>query len=640
MSTSGQYFLRLLVFHFLCFAGSSSLIAADYYVNDDATGSSTGADWANAYTSLQTALGAATSGDNIYVAAGTYYPTVFGRNVSFQIPDGVKVYGGYNASGVPGARGGVSILSGDIGVSSDNSDNSYTVVFIRDAGASTLLDGFTITAANADGSTLTQNSSGGGIYIDASASTTCSPVIQDCIIISNAVTDNGGGIYVGAEASGAVASPTIQGCIIANNTASNGAGVYNVGNSGSIGTRIISCELTSNSAMVTGGGVYNFASASTGLVETEAINSIFRNNSGSSAGGFYSLTSADATADCSLVNCVFYGNTANTGAAVYVNETGPDVGAGLSGSTTITTITNSIFWNSAGGFSPHFHFSETNGGTPEILLSYSIVDAANCAALRPGGGTLTCGTGVLFNQDPLFVNAGLDFNLVSGSPAINAGDNGTINGTGVGTDFEGDTRIQVGFVDLGAYETAFSLLPVELASFQVRPYEESAAILLWRTASELNNDHFTVEHSINGLDFQSIEVLPGFGTTNIPNNYTFIDRTPSKGINYYRLKQTDYDGTTTYSEVRTFELQEGETTAVVFPNPVEDVLNVYLGSTVPERELQYTIYDWSGRAIVTGILQSANGNAQIKLESTLPLNTGMYVLKIEGIESGMKFTKK
>lgn len=646
MNISRQSTLLIIGLLFCFLNGPKLLSAADIYVDDSAAGLNNGTDWTNAYTSLRTAIDNASSGDNIYVASGTYYPTTgVDQSISFTIKDGLKIYGGYVASGSPGSRGGTSILSGDIGTSSDDSDNSYTVVYFQDTGASTLLDGFTITAGNASNPTLlpvppTAETSGGGIFITASFNSTCSPIIQDCIIISNMAEDNGGGIYVGAEASGAIASPTFLNVTVSGNSSTNGGGLYNVGNIGLVSTTVESCDFNGNSAMVTGGGIFNFGASGTGSCGTTAINTIFRNNSGSSSGGFYALTSGDATAASNIVNCLFYANTANTGGAVYANETGPDEDEGLTGSNTVITISNTIFWGSAGGFSKHFHFSDVNGGTPEVILNNSLVDATSCSALAPGGGDLICDGDVIYNQDPLFISEGTDFSLKEGSPAINTGDNSLINATGINTDYADANRVQVGTVDIGIFETAFGLLPVELTSFYLRPHEEDKVLLRWNTATELDNDFFTVERSRNGIDFTPITNIKGAGTTTLPQNYSFIDENPYNGINYYRLKQTDFDGTTDYSEVRSIEIKGQDTHPHVFPNPVENILSLDLGTQTKTTDLNYSIYDWAGRELMRGTLNNANGTGRIDLTNTSAMTTGMYVLKIEGFEEGFKFAKK
>jgi len=131
------------------------------YVDADATGTNNGASWADAFTTLQPALDAAAAGYQIWVAEGTYKPTwefAVGdpRSATFQMKNGVAIYGGFDLSvGVTEFEGRdwvahVTILSGDIGIEGDNSDNSYHVFYHPEGtnlDGSAVLDGFTITAA-------------------------------------------------------------------------------------------------------------------------------------------------------------------------------------------------------------------------------------------------------------------------------------------------------------------------------------------------------------------------------------------------------------------------------------------------------------------------------------------------------------
>jgi hypothetical protein len=91
-------------------------------------------------------------------------------------------------------------------------------------------------------------------------------------------------------------------------------------------------------------------------------------------------------------------------------------------------------------------------------------------------------------------------------------------------------------------------LPVELISFQGRTIGEEN-LLTWSTATEHNNDHFDVERSADGAEFEWIGTMDGAGNSQQVINYELNDRQPLRGYNYYRLKQVDIDGTATYSNV-------------------------------------------------------------------------------------------
>jgi|GEM_PF-1627919 len=103
-------------------------------------------------------------------------------------------------------------------------------------------------------------------------------------------------------------------------------------------------------------------------------------------------------------------------------------------------------------------------------------------------------------------------------------------GTGLPGDFTGDA------------------LPIELVFFEAKRKNDFVQIA-WQTASEINNDFFTLQHSTDALNFEDLAIIPGAGTTVEPKNYSFTDTTPFRGFNYYRLEQTDFDGTSTFSPI-------------------------------------------------------------------------------------------
>ncbi len=116
--------------------------------------------------------------------------------------------------------------------------------------------------------------------------------------------------------------------------------------------------------------------------------------------------------------------------------------------------------------------------------------------------------------------------------------------------------------------TCLVFLPIELLNFNAI-YKDYKVALNWATASELNNDHFTVERSGDGLGFNPLEFINDNGTNTHNTNYSVIDEQPLNGISYYRLKQTNTDHSSSYSKVvsvETMPLQE----IFVFPNPVEN----------------------------------------------------------------------
>lgn len=119
-----------------------------------------------------------------------------------------------------------------------------------------------------------------------------------------------------------------------------------------------------------------------------------------------------------------------------------------------------------------------------------------------------------------------------------------------------------------------STLPVELLSFSATA-QSDGILLEWSTASERNNDRFTVERSLDNIAFEPVGEVPGAGNSTAVLRYSLVDHVPAPGINYYRLAQTDKDGTTQRSWTEACMAAVGPT-VLLYPNPVHDLLTVQL----------------------------------------------------------------
>ncbi|WP_162910481.1 T9SS type A sorting domain-containing protein [Hymenobacter oligotrophus] len=171
-------------------------------------------------------------------------------------------------------------------------------------------------------------------------------------------------------------------------------------------------------------------------------------------------------------------------------------------------------------------------------------------------------------------------------------------------------------------------LPVELVSFDAKLHN-AKVYLNWATAQEKNNRGFEVERSQNGTEFASIGFKAGHGNSARRHEYSLVDEQPLAGVSYYRLKQIDNDGTVNYSPVLT--VKNGRVADVaVYPNPVEDALNVRLSHGGTDADV--VISDLLGRTVMSGKL-SANGTF-----NTSNLKPGNYIVTISnGVE---KVTRK
>jgi len=439
----------LLTTLLISFAGLLS--AQTIYVQSFGEGN--GTSWSDA-TNFQSALQSATSGTQIWVKEGVYNPVTCSpctqqqREISFEIPSGVQVYGGFDGTETVlnqrNSELNITALSGDIDGDETAANNSNTVVFFHNVSDQTILDGFTIRDGRADFDNegdVSKRRRGGGIYNDGSLSGgNSSPVIRHCIIRDNYAIGQGGGMYNDAIFSGNC-TPFIEDCTFKDNVSDLGGGMYNNGREGNCLPTLKRCQFIDNQAFATGGAVYSFARLGNGFANPKFINCLFRGNNASSSGAVYSLGVANGSVMTEITNCTFVGNFANTGGAVYNNAS--------DGGSCEATVANSIFWQNFANFDNIFHYSGNSG--PVIHLRNSLVDIANCDDLLFGAGSIDCQGGIIYNQDPLFVSfTGFDYHLTEASPCINVGNSGDISNET--TDLDGSQRIQGGTVDMGCFE--------------------------------------------------------------------------------------------------------------------------------------------------------------------------------------------
>ncbi len=131
-------------------------------------------------------------------------------------------------------------------------------------------------------------------------------------------------------------------------------------------------------------------------------------------------------------------------------------------------------------------------------------------------------------------------------------------------------------------------LPVELVDFSVRPLNQREALVRWTTASEINNNFFTVERSKDAVDFEEVKTIKGGGNSNTIIQYQTIDTDPFPGNSYYRLKQTDFDGKFTYTELISFSRPDEVTLQPVYPNPATNKITVPIEGFSPTIQVSIT----------------------------------------------------
>ena len=310
-------------------------VLSTWYVNSLATGLNNGQSWANAYTDLQSALTSTQlhSGDQVWVAQGTYKPTSGSdRTATFALKvDGVQVYGGFAGNETLLAQRDwvhhVTILSGDIGKSGDNSDNSYHVVTTTNLTSAAVLDGFTITAGNGNGSSVDQQRGAG------MCNTSSSPTLTNLIFYSNSTNNTSGGLFNSSS------SPTLTNVIF-----------------------------SSNSTIYAGGGMYNYASSSPTLT-----NVTFSNNSANFGGGMENYASSSPT----LTNCILWGDKALGPAVAEIDNES-------AGSVTVSYSDVQGGWAGTGNINADPRFVDPAHGDLHLQAGSPAIDAGTNTFSLPG----------------------------------------------------------------------------------------------------------------------------------------------------------------------------------------------------------------------------------------------------------------
>lgn len=173
-----------------------------------------------------------------------------------------------------------------------------------------------------------------------------------------------------------------------------------------------------------------------------------------------------------------------------------------------------------------------------------------------------------------------------------------------------------------------SPLPISLINFEVQPVLENVEIT-WTTASETNNDYFTVERSKDGINFEALAMIDGAGNSNAILNYKVMDYKPYEGLSYYRLKQTDFDGKFDYSDIKSVNFVkpvEGQNWSV-YPNPSNlNGVNLVMGD-IQSEVIQLSLTDVTGKVVYNERMakQAKGSNQFISFEN---VSTGIYYLTV------------
>lgn len=408
--------------------------AQTLYVDANLTsGAGDGSSWSNAFQGdlgLQAALAAAVSGNDIFVADGTYRTVAPGGNraTTIRLQNGVEIYGGFeggeaNLAARPAIGAFPSILSGDIqgndsGAGGGLTDNAYHVVgagTTNSTNSTAVLDGFLVVGGFANGSG--NNDRGAGIL----CLTGNSPTIRNTTFRGNRCTFGGGAGYVNG-------APSFEDCRFEDNIGGSFGGAFDIAQAGAVS--FDRCVFTGNSA--SRAGALEIFATSNAFVR----NCFFKDNvaTGGSGGGALWLGNGGTTR---VQNCTIVENSASANAAGGIRNQGAS-----------PIITNCILWGNIG---PGGAMAAANQVTAGANVDFCIV----MGGFAGGNGNLSA--------DPMFTDAMAgDYTIGTGSPAVDAGDN-TALAASVTVDLAGLGRYQddpmtpntgagAGAIDIGAFE--------------------------------------------------------------------------------------------------------------------------------------------------------------------------------------------
>jgi hypothetical protein len=176
------------------------------------------------------------------------------------------------------------------------------------------------------------------------------------------------------------------------------------------------------------------------------------------------------------------------------------------------------------------------------------------------------------------------------------------------------------YYTIGTLDPTTSPLPIELLNFSGNCNGNNTH-LKWSTASEINNDYFTIERSIDAISYELLGKVDGAGNSVQTLNYSFVDPTPIEGTGYYRLKQTDFDGKYKYSKIISVKcIKIRSEKIIVYPNPAS--YNVTIELLGNSRTLPFEIINSKGQVIYSGTITN-----KINLPNN-GLISGLYFVKV------------
>tara|TARA_B100000508_G_scaffold11104_1_gene7851 strand:+ start:25236 stop:27143 length:1908 start_codon:yes stop_codon:yes gene_type:complete len=597
----------------LCFSSFSR--ATDYYVNDSSTSgdvfctsvgnnSNDGLSPSTPKESLTSVLntygpsglGTIVSGDVFYIDAGTYYQT--DANIGINL-DGISIIGA-----------GRELTTFDNDMASADANRLFTVT-----ADDIVLQDFAITGYNR----------GTGDAFALQFEGVSNNVVTNVFVFGNdsgggssAIVVNGGS-QVTFNGGGSSCNPSLSASTVA------GGGVNIEGNGNNV--TFNGYGFSNNSKDLQGGsGLYVNGDNTTTVDINDCIFSENINSGGTGGAGLFVLNGANVT----ISGTCFNNNSHSTGFGI---DYGGAILVGEGSSVTIDASSfdsNSAVSSGNGGAIAINSTNGSTGGTPSVDLN-------NCSfsnnSAPDGADIFTRGTfdGDVTAFECTWTSTGGD-NLHINDGTITLENSGSPNQIGgvIFTNTNVSTTVPTTACPVMIDACYSSPLPVELLGFNGE-CEANSNLLTWSTASEENNDYFSLERSYNGYDFRQVGIIPGNGNTQNLTKYSFKDKDVPRGIVYYRLSQFDYDGKSETFDIISVENRCANAEVL---RAHYDQLNgkVKVFHNFKDLEIQQlSLLSSTGQRLATGANHMSNhlGYSEIILPASIA--KGIYIVELQTI---------
>lgn len=350
---------------------------------------------------------------------------------------------------------------------------------------------------------------------------------------------------------------------------------------------------------------------------------------------FYNITTSGCTSSATNLACDYSGCPGSTG---FSPTGGP--GMGQVPGTDYANTGNGPFGCSG---TPQWNLTTVNlvAGNTYALMIQNYTGSTGGVTVQSGGTavfgpqstfsfTNPCGSDNIANVAATYPNAiagwTFSWDWGDGSPA-------TIGTTASHTyAVSGNYNVTLTVTDpLGCVSASFAstscTLPIELVNFEGQ-FRNNKMLLNWKTASETNNDYFTIERSNDGINYETLGTIDGAGNSSIAISYNFIDERPVVGLNYYRLRQTDYDGNFELYDPIEVLVTDDNLELLIYPNPSDNLINIEYNSTFFD-PITIRVIDLTGKLIYGTIIQSSFDNKATHKFDVTDFNDGNYLIYIE-----------